>query len=38
MIQMQKAEKTEIEKNDPHITKEELDRAFGERFPSWMKA
>ena len=26
MIHMQKAEKPEIEKNSPHITKEELDR------------
>ena len=37
MIHMQKAEKPEIEKNSPHITKEELDRAFDERFPVWMK-
>ena len=33
----QKAEKPEIETNSPDITKEELDRAFDARFPSWMK-
>ena len=37
MSHMQKAEKPEIEKTSLNITKEELDRAFDERFPVWMK-
>ena len=37
MSHMQKAEKPEIEKSSLNITKEELDRAFDERFPVWMK-